>query len=97
MNYRVHHVVLDGDAARVQMWMDKSGFVLEPVFHLRRTETSSWKIERIENLKVDPRWHDIQEERAKIADQSTRDELSKALKDRPGVAIERSPMPGSDE
>lgn len=90
MSYRVHHVELNGDTALVQMWMDKDGFVLEPVFHLRRTETSSWKIDRIENVKVDPRWHDIQKERARLADEAVKDELSEKLKKRPGVTVERS-------
>ena len=97
MSYRVHHVEMDGDVARVQMWMDKDGFVLEPVFHLRRTKSSSWKIDRIENLKVDPRWHDIQEERARKADEAVNNELNTALKHRPGVSVKRSPRPESEE
>lgn len=95
MKYRVHHVEMNGETARVQIWMDKDGFVIEPVFHLRRTESSSWKIERIEKLEVDPRWHDVLKERARLRDAAAMQELSEALKHRRGVKVERTPMPGT--
>lgn len=96
-SYRIHHVELDGDNALVQLWIDKGGFVLEPILHLQRGETGSWKIERIENLHIDPKWFDLQLERAQLQGKADAVELRKALKSRPGVTVERAPLPGRGE
>ena len=97
MTYRIHHAELDGDTATVQLWIDKRGFVLEPILHLRRGETVSWKIVRIENLHVDPKWLDLQETRARLEGEATSAELSEALKGRPGVTVDRTALPDRDQ
>lgn len=93
MNFRLMQTQIDGDTAFVQYWINKNGFVLKPIFHLRRNETRSWKIVRIENLQIDPRWLDLENERARQAGENLANELAKALKERPGTTVERKSYP----
>lgn len=86
---RLHHSEINGDTAEVQFWIEKKGFVIKPIFHLQRTETNSWKITRITNLKTDPHWLDAQQKHARATGEETAKELADALENRPGTSVKR--------
>ncbi|MFQ5730349.1 MAG: hypothetical protein ACE5KM_00180 [Planctomycetaceae bacterium] len=87
--WRINEFAIDGDSARAKLFIEKDGFVLEPVMHLVRTATSSWKVLRIEDLQADPRWQDLKREAARIEGDETARELADALKGQPGVSVQR--------
>ena len=91
--FRINELEITGDTARVKVWIEKDGFVLEPVVYLVRTETLSWKITRIESLNVDPQWDDIQREISRQKGKQDAQELREALQGRKGVTIRRAPLP----
>jgi hypothetical protein len=92
---RITEMEFDGDTARAKVWIEKDGFVLEPTLHL--VHDSSWKIARIEDLKVDPLWLELQRDAARRQGDRDAADLQRALKDRPGVTVQRGPLPDGDE
>lgn len=86
---RIRQVQISGDRAQVHLRIEKSGFGIEPIIHLQRSPADRWKIARIENLRIDPRWERRQRERARSEGRELADELSEVLNDRPGVEMER--------
>jgi len=95
-SWRVNALEIKGNDARAQLFIEKDGFVLEPVIHLVRTPTTSWKIRRIDNLRVDPRWEDIQRELSRKDGEATARELQDALRGRKGVTVKRGPIPSRE-
>ena len=91
--FRVHHVELNGKNAVVQLWIESEGYVIKPKFHLERGRSNSWKITDVTDVSVDPLWQDQQVDKVKAADEQLARELAKALEHRPGVKLERVPLP----
>lgn len=87
--WRINELEIEGSTARAKMFIEKDSFIVEPVVHLVRTSTSSWKITRIEQLAVDPRWIDLRKEAARAQGDQTARELAEALKGQPGVKVQR--------
>ncbi len=92
VTFRIHHIEISGVHARAQLWIEKEGFVVQPTIHLHRSETGRWKIGVIENLQIDPRWEDLQQERGRATDERLATELGDALKVKPGVTVQRVPL-----
>lgn len=97
VTYRLHSLEISGAECQARLWIEKNGFVVKPTIHLRRSDTGQWKILRVENLKVDPRWKDLLETRGHIAGEELANELADALKNRPGVSVERAPAGDSEK
>lgn len=94
-DFRIHHVDISGRRAEVQLVVEKGGFALQPVVHLLRSDTSLWRVDRIDRLEVDPRWNDLLEVReaaARQAGQQLAEELKKALEESEGVEVDRVPL-----
>jgi hypothetical protein len=91
---RVTELEIDGDTARAKVRIERDGFVLEPTLHL--VHDSSWKIARIDDLKIDPRWLEMQREAARLQGERHAGELQRALKGREGVTVRRAPLPGRE-
>lgn len=88
VQYRVYDVQMDGYRSLVTILVQKNGFVVKPEFTLHRSSGTRWKITQIDGLEVDPRWHDLQQVRARSQGQR----LAEALKGRPGVIVERDSL-----
>ena len=86
---RLRAVELVGIDAAVPLRLEKDGFRIEPVLHLRRREPGVWQITRIDKIDIDPRWLDLQREHARIENEKLARELTEALKNHPGVTVER--------
>lgn len=91
--WRINRIEIDGDQAAAQMWIEKDGFVIEPIVFLVRTTTHSWKIDRFENVVVDPVWLDVQKELRRREDMQTAKELRKAFAGQEGIRVERQAEP----
>jgi hypothetical protein len=91
VQYRVYEMHMDGYQAVVTILMQKNGFAMRPKFYLRRASGTRWKIAKIDGLEVDPRWHDLQQARARAQGDRLAEELAKEL----GVTVERE-APGDD-
>jgi len=91
---RVTDLEIDGDTARAKVRIERDGFVLEPTLHL--VHKSSWKIARIDDLKVDPQWVEMHREAARRQGERTAGELQQALKSHDGVTVQRAPLPGRE-
>ena len=94
VTWRVHHTRAGRQDATVALWAERQGFVLQPVFHLVRSESGTWQIDRIERLEIDPRWDDLEAARQRYADEKLTRELTEALEQVPGVAVERGSSEG---
>ena len=88
VQYRVYDVQMDVYRSLVTILVQKNGFVVKPEFTLHRSSGTRWKITQIDGLEVDPRWHDLQQVRARSQGQR----LAEALKGRPGVIVERDSL-----
>jgi len=94
--FRIQKIDIKDNQAVADVWIEKRGFVILPVFHLQRNESTRWKIALIENLYVDERWNDIQYERARQEGLDVKASLEEALEGQPGVTIERTPLGGAN-
>ena len=89
LTYRILDLEITGDKADCQVWIEREGYRIKPWFHLKRMESGSWKIRKIDNTQVDERWNDLQEDRVRAEGDQLADELREALKDQQDVSIER--------
>ena len=94
VTYRVHHTRADRQTATVELWIERESFVVQPLFHLVRSESGTWQIDRIERLEVDPLWLDLEQARQRMVNEELTRELSEALGDEAGVEVERGPSSG---
>ena len=97
VQHRVNEFAIDGDTAQAKVLIEKNGFRLEPIVHLQRVETGSWKIVKIDRISIDPKWKALQRQRAQNAAQETNRELQDALNGQPGATVSRAPLPGSEQ
>jgi hypothetical protein len=92
-DYTVHDVEIRGDRAVAVVRVEKENFRIEPRLYLVRNDASRWKIDRIENLEVDPRWLDLLDEFERREGEQLAEELAERLAGQPGVTVERAPLP----
>jgi Holliday junction resolvase len=94
VTYRVHQTRADRGSATVEIRIERSSFVVQPLFHLVRSESGRWQIDRIERLDIDPLWFDLERERQRTAEEDLTRELTEALEREAGVDVERGPSSG---
>ena len=87
--WRINELELGEADGYAKLFVEKDGFIVEPIVHLVRTSTSSWKIDRIEQLAVDPRWQALRRDAARKQGDETAHELEKALRGQPGIEVRR--------
>lgn len=89
ISYRIRGIEISGDRAVASVTIERDGYILQPTVYLQRGSTARWKVDRVENLQVDPRY--LKDRRAYQRQQGERlaDKLREALEGRPGVTIER--------
>ena len=87
--YRIQQLDVTGDVAVVRLSIAKDGFEIHPAVYLRRGQTTRWKIDRLDNLQVDPRWLSLQRTRARQEGERLTEQIQNALQNRPGVTVDR--------
>lgn len=99
MSYHIRGMQIDGDRAVASVTIERDGYILQPTVYLQRGAASRWKIDRVEDMQVDPQY--LKDRRAYQRQQGEQlaEELREALDGRPGISIERvtiSETPGAD-
>ena len=89
LSYRVHHVEVRGGVARADLRIEKGGYEIKPSLYLARGESTTWKVDRVENLEADRRWEDALARYGRMDGEALADELREALRDCPGVEVSR--------
>jgi hypothetical protein len=89
VTYRIQQLDITGDNAVVRLSIAKGGFEIHPAVYLRRGQTTRWKIERLDNLQVDPRWLSLQRRRVRQESERLTEQIQNALQNRPGVTVDR--------
>ena len=89
ITYRIQQLDVTGDVAVARLSIAKDGFEIHPAVYLRRGETTRWKIDRLDNLQVDPRWLSMQRARVRQEGERLSEQIQNALKNRPGVTVDR--------
>lgn len=89
--YRVRSLDVDGDRAAADVSVEKDGLGLRFTIELRRIAAGDWKVARIGAPRVhaDRLLETEQAERQRAAGQQLTRELREALRDHPGVSVER--------
>lgn len=80
------------NVAEVQIWIERGGFLIKPYFLLESDGSKDWQIFEIQNFVIDPRWDDEQFYKSQSEAAELSEELQNALKNQPGVTVERSPL-----
>lgn len=80
---------IDGDRAVADVSIEKDGYILQPTIHLLRGATARWKIDRIENMQVDPQYRKDRRAYQRQQGEQLAEELNEALEGKRGVTIER--------
>jgi len=89
VTYRIQQLDVSGDTAIVRLSIVKDGFKIHPTVYLRRGQTARWKIDRLDNLQVDPRWLSMQRARVRQEGEQLAEQIQNALQNRPGVTVDR--------
>lgn len=89
----VRAVIVDGPTARATLNIDRDGFQIRPVLHLRDVPREGWRVVHVEPVSADPRWEEIREERRRLNASGIQNELSDRLSNAPGIEIERGSLP----
>lgn len=87
--WRIRELRLDRRQGTVRVEFERDGFLAESAFHLVRAATGSWKIDRVESVRLDPRLEPLRRAADRKAGEQTAEELKRALRGRPGVTVER--------
>lgn len=89
LRWDISSLEVDGRRGTAELRIEKSGFKVTPVLHLVKSDANEWKIDRIENLFVDPAWETYQRDRARQRDEGTAKELKSALRNSPNAQVKR--------
>ena len=89
LEYRIHKLEVFGDIARAELWLADVGYVIKPEITLEQLTDGDWKITDISKMEVDPRWLEAERQQQAVADERLAQELNTALRERPGVIVER--------
>lgn len=79
LSLRVMSVARRDNTAEVRVSVAKSGFAIHPLLHLQRIGRNDWKITRIDDVDVDPRWKRYREQEAEEAATAIADDLAQKL------------------
>jgi hypothetical protein len=86
---RIQRIDMFQDLATVELWLSEAGYTVRPEILLKRGDDGAWKITEITHLQVDPRWLAVERERQAEANELLARELEAAVRDLPGVLVER--------
>ncbi len=89
----IRTVIVDGATARATMQIERDGFQLRPVLHLRNVPQEGWRVVHVEPVSADPRWEKLRDEHRRLNASAIQNELADRLQGRAGIEVERAPLP----
>jgi len=86
---QIRSVAVSGNGAVIETRLTDGRYTLQPHFRLVRSAAGDWKIAEIANCRPDPRWVEVERLRQVEQDELLAQELEQALRDLPGVLVDR--------